>query len=102
LTLLKQANATAATTATEDQASAHENHSVAQKNEFELDVTESAPTSDQLRSILEYVGEKNAASVVEGASDEADAQRRVRLDANTLKRPLVSDAICYSIEGQVD
>jgi Protein of unknown function (DUF1687) len=53
-------------------------------------VTEESPTSDQLRSILEYVGEKNASKVVEGASDEADAQRRFRMDVNALKRPLVS------------
>jgi hypothetical protein len=97
LTLLKQANATAATTATEDQASAHDSHSAAQNAEFELDVTESAPTNDQLRNILEFVGEKNAATVVEGANDAADAQRRVRLDDNTLKRPLVSIAISSSL-----
>jgi hypothetical protein len=96
-TLLKQANATAATTATEDQASSHQNHSSAAKHEFELDVTESAPTSDQLTSILEFVGDNNAGTIVEGATNAADAQRRLRADANAFIRPLVSlNLVCSS------
>jgi Protein of unknown function (DUF1687) len=95
LTLLKQAHATATTTATEDQASAHNHHSDAQNQEFELDVTDSPPTSDQLRTILEYVGEKNAGQVVEGASGAADAQRRVRGDDGSFKRPVVSHLSLY-------
>jgi hypothetical protein len=89
--MLKQANANTATTAKEDQISSHDSNSAAQKKEFALDVTEQAPTSDQLRSILEFAGEEKVGSIVEGASDVADAQRRVRLDLSTLKRPLVSD-----------
>jgi hypothetical protein len=90
LTLLKQANANASTTATEDQASSHDAHSAAQKADFTLEVSEQAPTSDQLRSILEFVGDGKIGSVVEGADNVDDAQRRVRLDLSTLKRPLVS------------
>jgi hypothetical protein len=89
-TFLKQANATAGTTATEDQASSHHEHSAAQKNDFELDVTESAPTSDQLTSILEFVGEKNAGTIVTGATNAADAQRRLRADVDAFIRPTVS------------
>jgi len=88
LTLLKQANATSTTTATEDQASSHHSHSSAQMDEFELEVTEQAPTSDQLRSILEFVGDGSEGKVIEGAVDAADAQRRLRQSLDALKRPL--------------
>lgn len=90
LNLLKQTSATAATTATEDQASNHDAHSKAQQAAFDLDVVEGPPTSDQLRNIIEYVGEGNAGRVVPGASGAADAARRMRLDMNAFRRPLVS------------
>jgi len=91
-TLLKQANASAKSTATEDQASSHDGHSAAaQQGEFELEVTEQAPTGDQLRSILEFVGDSKVGSIIEGATDAADAQRRLRMDINALKRPLTVD-----------
>ncbi|KAF2668973.1 hypothetical protein BT63DRAFT_478867 [Microthyrium microscopicum] len=60
-------------------------------SKFELTVSEEPPTSDQLRSILEFVGESNASKVVEGADNVEDAQRKVRLNADTLKRPLTVD-----------
>jgi hypothetical protein len=88
------------TTATEDQASAHHDHTEAQNTEFELDIVEGLPTGDQLRSIMEYVGDQNAATVVDGATGEADAQRRFRMDANTLKRPLVSVFISFLLCGK--
>ena len=53
-------------------------------------MTESKPTPDQLRNILEYVGENNTATVVQGAKNQDDAQRIVRMDGDALKRPLVS------------
>lgn len=89
-TFLKQASATSQSTATEDQASSHHDHNSAQKHDFELDVTEGAPTKDQLTSILEFVGDKNAGSIVTGATSAADAQRRLRADENAFVRPLVS------------
>lgn len=89
LNILKQANAAARTHATEDQASSHHSHNDAQKTDFDLDVAEGVPTSDQLRSILDYVGETNINKVIEGASDAADAQRRLRANANSFQRPLV-------------
>ena len=88
-TLLKQANATAKSHATEDQASSHQNHNEAQQHEFELDVTEKPPTSDQMKNILDYVGESNASSVIEGARDTNEALRKLRMDPLSLKRPLV-------------
>lgn len=52
---------------------------------------EAEPTEDQLKSILEYVGESGAGSVVEGASSVRDAVRRVKEDAGRFRRPLVVD-----------
>ncbi|KAH7075586.1 thioredoxin-like protein [Paraphoma chrysanthemicola] len=90
LTLLKQANAQSVAHATEDQASSHQAQNKAERTEFELDVTEAPPTSDQLKSILEYLG-GSPGSIVQGASDESDALRRLKADGNTFQRPLVVD-----------
>ncbi|KAF2036336.1 hypothetical protein EK21DRAFT_96273 [Setomelanomma holmii] len=90
LTLLKQANAQSVAHATEDQASSHQAQNKAERTEFELDVTEAPPTSDQLKSILEYLG-GSVGGIVQGASDESDALRRLKADGNTFQRPLVVD-----------
>lgn len=59
--------------------------------EFDLDVTEAPPTTDQLKSILEYLGGPGAASkVIQGAKDEADAMRKLKADGETFERPVVS------------
>ncbi|CBX93238.1 hypothetical protein IAQ61_008956 [Plenodomus lingam] len=90
LTLLKQTHAQSAATATGDQASSHDAQSKAERADFELDVTEAPPTSDQLKNIMEYLGGASAASkVVTGASSEIDALRRLQADGNTFQRPLV-------------
>merc|ERR1712000_386236 len=54
--ILKQAAATAQSSATEDQASDHDNQSRLQRTDFNLDVQETPPTPDQLTSILDYLG----------------------------------------------
>jgi arsenate reductase-like glutaredoxin family protein len=95
LTLLKQANAQSVAHATEDQASSHHAQNKAERTEFELDVTEEPPTSDQLKSILEYLG-GSPGKVVQGASDESDALRRLKADGNTFQRPLVSFNCLFS------
>lgn len=92
LTLLKQANAEAVAHATEDQASSHHAQNKAERTEFELDVTEAPPTSDQLKNILEYLGgpvSGAAGKVIQGAKDESDALRRLQADGEAFKRPLV-------------
>lgn len=61
-----------------------------QRKEFELDVTESAPTGDQMRSILEYVGAQRAGELVKGAKGEAEAMRRVLDSGESFVRPVVS------------
>ncbi|KAF2083807.1 hypothetical protein K490DRAFT_60176 [Saccharata proteae CBS 121410] len=91
LTILKQAQANSVATATEDQASSHTTQSKAERTEFELDVEEGTPTSDQLRIILQYLGASNAGKVVEGASDEEEAQRKLRTGAESFQRPLTVD-----------
>jgi hypothetical protein len=89
LTLLKQASAQPVAHATEDQASSHKAQDKAERTEFELDVTEAPPTSDQLKNILEYLG-GSPSKVVQGASDESDALRRLKADGDTFQRPMVS------------
>ncbi|KAL9602020.1 MAG: hypothetical protein Q9219_002128 [cf. Caloplaca sp. 3 TL-2023] len=92
-TLLKQISAHASETATEDQATDHTQQNKLQRTEFELNVTEEPPTSDQLRSILEYVGSSagRAGQIVEGAVDEADALRKLKEDPNRFQRPVIVD-----------
>ncbi|KAK5089551.1 hypothetical protein LTR70_005912 [Exophiala xenobiotica] len=92
LTLLKQGSSQAQETATVDQAGDHapQNNAV-QREPFELDVTESTPTEDQLRSIFEYVGQNKISSVVEGATSVSDAVKKLAADEGAFKRPVVVD-----------
>lgn len=92
LTLLKQANAQSVAHATEDQASSHKAQDKAERTEFELDVTEAPPTTDQLKNILDYLGGSGAAGkVISGAENETDAMRRLKADGGAFQRPLVVD-----------
>ncbi|MCJ1404431.1 hypothetical protein MMC11_007656 [Xylographa trunciseda] len=91
LNILKQVSAHASEGATEDQASDHSHQNKIQRSEFELNVTEEPPTSDQLRTILEYVGARRAKDVVDGAKDESDAMRLLKEDSKRFKRPVVVD-----------
>lgn len=60
-----------------------------QRTEFELNITEDPPTSDQLRTILEYVGGTRAKDVVDGARNESDAISTLSHDPSKFKAPLV-------------
>lgn len=90
-TLLKQISAHASENATEDQATDHTSQNKLQRTEFELNVTEDPPTSDQLRTILEYAGSGagKAGQIVQGAADEADALKKLEEDPNRFQRPVV-------------
>lgn len=91
-TILKQASAQASQTATEDQASDHTaQNTTVTRDPFELEITESAPTSDQLKSIFEYVGSGKAGELVKGAASESDALRKVAQDGSLFTRPVVVD-----------
>ncbi|MCJ1344054.1 hypothetical protein MMC31_002254 [Peltigera leucophlebia] len=86
-----QASAQASETATEDQALNHSHQNRIQRSEFELNITEEPPTSDQLRSILEYVGGSRAKDVVEGARNEADAIKILAQDPSKFRAPVTVD-----------
>ncbi|KAI4196757.1 MAG: hypothetical protein LQ348_002252 [Seirophora lacunosa] len=92
-TLLKQISAHASENATEDQATDHTSQNKLQRTEFELNVTEDPPTSDQLRTILEYAGSGagKAGQIVQGAADEADALKKLEEDPNRFQRPVIVD-----------
>ena len=90
--LLKQASAHAAETATEDQASDHSHQTqVTNREPFELEITENAPTPDQLSSILEYVGPGKASQLVKGASSKLDALKKLKENPENFVRPVVVD-----------
>lgn len=101
LNLLKQASTAASETATEDQASDYSTHAKQQRGAFELEVTTAPPTTDQLRSILDYIspvsgvggqGEKTTYAVselVQGARDAEDALKRFKEDEGRFVRPVV-------------
>jgi hypothetical protein len=87
--ILKQASATATEYATEDQASDHSSQTKADRQPFELNITEDPPTPDQLKSILQYVGAQKASTIIKGARDEADAMRKLKENAESFQRPIV-------------
>ncbi|KAI9670920.1 MAG: hypothetical protein M1817_003805 [Caeruleum heppii] len=91
LSLLKQTSAAASETATEDQASDHSSQNELQRTQFDLNVTEDSPTSDQLRTMIEYVGPRGVGSLVKGARDEADAMRKLKENADNFQRPVTVD-----------
>lgn len=55
------------------------------------DVVESAPTSDQLSSILEYLGPSHAGSVVQDATGTSDALRKLKQNESLFQRPVTVD-----------
>ncbi|KAI7303627.1 hypothetical protein KC315_g15551 [Hortaea werneckii] len=89
--ILKQAAATAQSSATEDQASDHDNHSRLQRTDFNLDVQETPPTPDQLTSILDYLGPSKAGTVVEEATGTSDALRKFNAKQQAFQRPVTVD-----------
>ncbi|KAF2753467.1 DUF1687-domain-containing protein [Pseudovirgaria hyperparasitica] len=91
LTIIKQHNANAVATATEDQASDHSTQPKTGQHEYDLEVREEAPTSDQLKSILGYIGAENAGKIVSGAMGVTDALKKVQQDGKAFQRPIVVD-----------
>lgn len=87
--LLKQTSANATEHATEDQASDHTAQTNPHRAEFELNITEDPPTSDQLQTILEYVGKPAIPSIVKGASSESEAMKLFKQSAENFQRPVV-------------
>ncbi|KAK5115397.1 hypothetical protein LTR85_009857 [Meristemomyces frigidus] len=90
-TILKQAAANASESATIDQAGDHSKQSKTGRTDFDLEVQEGPPTSDQLGSILEYLGPSKAGSVVEEATGSSDAQRKFAASQTAFRRPVIVD-----------
>ncbi|KAI1463714.1 DUF1687-domain-containing protein [Daldinia caldariorum] len=92
-TFLKQISATISETATEDQASdhSHQTHPKLSRDEFELNITEDPPTTDQLKTILEYVGKNRISCIVQGASTENEALKKFKENQENFKRPVIVD-----------
>ena len=55
------------------------------------DVQETPPTSDQLSSILEYLGPSKAGMVIKDATGITDALRKFKANESSFQRPLVVD-----------
>lgn len=94
-TLLKQASAAATQYATEDQASGLTDQTNEGLEPFELDISEQAPTSDQLRNILQYVGANNAGRVIKGSKNETDALRKLKENPEAFQRPVVCTSVFF-------
>ncbi|KAK0759792.1 hypothetical protein THAR02_01950 [Trichoderma harzianum] len=81
--LLKQASTSAQKSAAQD--------AETRREPFELNITEDAPTVDQVQTILEYVGQSGASQVVKGARDDKDALKKFKENKENLLRPLTVD-----------
>jgi hypothetical protein len=55
------------------------------------DVQESAPTADQLTSILEYLGPAQAGSVIADATGTTDALKKFKANESLFKAPVTVD-----------
>ena len=73
-----------------DQAADHSGQNKLQRSDFELNVTEEPPTGDQLKTIIEYAGERKASQIVDGARDALDAIHKLSQDRNKFRAPVVS------------
>ncbi|KAF5645737.1 thioredoxin-like fold [Fusarium tjaetaba] len=89
--LLKQVSANATSGATLDQASDHSAQTAPIRDQFELNITEDPPTDDQVKTILEYVGNKGIPKVIKGANDEKEALRKFKESKENFIRPVVVD-----------
>ncbi|QPC69810.1 hypothetical protein HYE68_000562 [Fusarium pseudograminearum] len=89
--LLKQVSANASSGATLDQTSDHSVQTAPIREEFELNITEDAPTEDQVKTILEYVGTSGIHKVINGANTEKDALKKFKESKENFVRPVVVD-----------
>ena len=78
---LTKASAAAAESSAED--------SSTQRPEFKLQITEDTPTTDQLMTILDYVGTDRIPSIVKGAHDKNEALRKFKENSENFQWPVV-------------
>ena len=55
-------------------------------------MSEAQPTADQLRNILEYIGDENVGKLVPGVQDRKMALEKMERDAESFRRPVVCGA----------
>lgn len=79
LDLLKDASARASGTSTDKK----------QQSPFELNVSETPPTIDQLRTMLEYVKGDKSTELVDGAKNDGEAIKLLKEDPKKFKAPVV-------------
>ena len=79
-TLLKQAAGSGAAAA---------DKAPVKQSDFELNITEEAPTTEQLNTILDYVGKAGISSIISGAQNEEEALKKFKQSADNLNRPIV-------------
>ncbi|KAJ2977257.1 hypothetical protein NQ176_g4474 [Zarea fungicola] len=89
--IVKQISANAQAGATIDQASDHSSQTKPGRAPFELNITEDPPTTDQIQTILGYVGTGGIAKIIKGARDEKDALKRFKESKENFLRPLTVD-----------
>ncbi|KAM3506842.1 hypothetical protein MY11210_007391 [Beauveria gryllotalpidicola] len=89
--LVKQVSANAQAGATLDQASDHSVQTKPGREPFELNITEDPPTTDQVQTILGYLGPGGISKVIKGARDEKDALKRFKESKENFLRPLTVD-----------
>ncbi|KAK0729980.1 thioredoxin-like protein [Lasiosphaeris hirsuta] len=89
--LLKQVSAGASESATEDQAGDHSTQSNNRRDVFELAITEEAPTTHQLVTILDYAGQAGISTIVKGAHNTTEALKLFKESAENLNRPVIVD-----------
>ncbi|KOS20866.1 putative redox protein [Escovopsis weberi] len=73
------------------QADAISDKGAIQREPFELNVTEDAPTPEQVETILQYVGKNGVSSIIKGARDEKDAMRKFKESKENLLKPITVD-----------
>ena len=89
---MKQVSANAQSAATEDQASDISGQK--RRDPFELNVTEEPPTTEQMQTILEYVGPNIVSKIVKGAHDHKDALKKFKQSQESFQWPVVGSMSC--------
>lgn len=69
--------------------------------EFDLEVTEQPPTLDQVKTILDYVGQPGISSVIKGATSENEALQKFKQSADSFQKPLVCLPCTYINGGML-
>ncbi|TQS34166.1 hypothetical protein Golomagni_05461 [Golovinomyces magnicellulatus] len=89
--LVKQISANALSGASLDQAGDHSAQDKVTRAPFELNVTEDPPTTEQVQTILNYVGSNGISKVIKDARDEKDALKKFKENSESFQRPVTVD-----------